>query len=303
MAEKKSFIMYKNWATLLVGLPEEDVGQIMKAICSKELDKEYEITSQTAQAVFDMMAPQLDEDDAKYQAKCEQGRMYANKRWGNKDECNTNVSEMDANPSEKNGNPSKEDANPSNKNGYPSKNNGYPSKENGYPMPTHSDNDNDNDTDNDNDNDTPNGVYKASAKADARDTRVSRSDVEAVITTWNDLPDPVPKVAKMSAQSTRAKSLKARISQYGFDEVMRAIENVRNSPFLLGQVKDFVITFDWFVKPNNFSKVLDGNYLGRDAPSERSGTTYGMSQQELDEGAARIEAAMALERGELYGEQ
>ena len=297
MTEKKSFIMYKNWATLLVGLSEEDVGQIMKAICSKELDKEYEIKSQTAQAVFDMMAPQLDEDAAKYQETCEKRKAAIRKRWGNdnkctkeKNECNTNAVQKGTDVSEEYTSVSKEDTRVLEKNTNV--------------IQMYSDTENENENENENDTDTPNGVvYKASAKADARDTRVSRSDVEAVITAWNDLPDPVPKVAKLSAQSTRAKSLKARISQYGFDEVMRAIGNVRNSPFLLGQVKDFVITFDWFVKPNNFSKVLDGNYLGRDAPSERSGTTYGMSQQELDEGAARIEAAMALERGELYGEQ
>ena len=284
--EKQSFIMYKSWATLLVGLSEEEVGQIMKAVCSKELGQEYEITNRTAQAVFNMIAPQLDEDTAKYQAKCEKSKASANKRWGNKEEC-----ERNANASEKNAN-----AMPTHSEKMPTHTNA---------LPTHGDNDNDSESDNDNDTDidTPNGVYKASANADACDTRVSRSDVEAVITSWNTLPDPVPKVAKLSVQSTRAKSLKARMSQYGFDEVMRAIENVRNSPFLLGQVKDFVITFDWFVKPNNFSKVLDGNYLGRDAPSERSGTTYGMSQKELDEGAARIEAAMALERSELHGGQ
>lgn len=295
--EKQSFIMYASWATLLAGLPEEEAGQIIKAICSKKLGREYEITSQTAQAVFDMIAPQLDEDAAKYQETCEKRKAAIRKRWGNdnkcieeKNECTTNVIQKDTNVSEKNTNVSKE--------------NTSVSEENTNVIQMYSDTDTDSDSESESESDTPNGVvYKASAKADARDARASHADIDSAVSSWNTLPDPVPKVAKLSAQSTRAKSLRARISQYGFDEVMRAIENVRNSPFLLGQVKDFVITFDWFVKPNNFSKVLDGNYLGRDAPSERSGTTYGMSQQELDEGAARIEAAMALERSELHGGQ
>lgn len=294
--EKQSFIMYASWATLLAGLPEEDAGQIIKAICSKKLGREYEITSQTAQAVFDMIAPQLDEDAAKYQETCEKRKAAIRKRWGNdnkctkeKNECSTNVTPKDTNVSEKNTNVSKENTSVSEKNTNV--------------IQMYSDTDSESESDSESDSDTPNGVYKASAKADARDTRVSHADIDSAISSWNTLPDPVPKVTKLSAQSARAKSLRARISQYGLDEVMRAIKNVRNSPFLLGQVKDFVITFDWFVKPNNFSKVLDGNYLGRDAPSERSGTAYGMSQQDLDEGAARIEAAMALERGELYGKQ
>ena len=56
--------------------------------------------------------------------------------------------------------------------------------------------------------------------------------------------------------------LRARVNEYGVDAVLQAIEKVRQSDFLKGG-KDFVITFDWFVKPNNFPKVLEGNYDNR----------------------------------------
>ena len=61
--------------------------------------------------------------------------------------------------------------------------------------------------------------------------------------------------------------LKARIADYGVDDVIKAIENIRCSSFLRGKGnKGWTITFDWFVKPNNFIKVLEGNYS--DAPSK-----------------------------------
>ena len=55
--------------------------------------------------------------------------------------------------------------------------------------------------------------------------------------------------------------LRARIAEYGTDAVLEAIEKIRNSDFLKGQnAKGWIITFEWFVKPNNFPKVLEGNY-------------------------------------------
>ena len=55
--------------------------------------------------------------------------------------------------------------------------------------------------------------------------------------------------------------LHARIAEYGVEEVLTAIEKIRNSAFLKGQnPKGWVITFEWFVRPNNFPKVLEGNY-------------------------------------------
>lgn len=51
------------------------------------------------------------------------------------------------------------------------------------------------------------------------------------------------------------------------EDVLKAIENIKHSKFLQGKTesrKQWVITFDWFVLPNNFPKVLDGNYTDKD---------------------------------------
>lgn len=90
------------------------------------------------------------------------------------------------------------------------------------------------------------------------------SDVRRVIEVWNDTG--LTQVTKITADTNRGKMLKARIREYGVDGVLKAIENVKNSTFLKGQnQRGFEATFDWFVKPNNFLKVFEGNYTDADS--------------------------------------
>lgn len=92
------------------------------------------------------------------------------------------------------------------------------------------------------------------------DEKVCRGDPRpGIIQAWNSLG--LSQITRLVPDTQRSKCLDARIREYGADKVLAAIENVRNSPFLRGKnPRGFVITFDWFVKPNNFCKVLDGNY-------------------------------------------
>lgn len=98
------------------------------------------------------------------------------------------------------------------------------------------------------------------------DTKVSlsdSSDLEEVRTAWNSMAAEcnIPKIAKLVPNSTRGKQLKKRIQDYGIDEVLRAVHNITLSDFLVGENnRAWTITFDWFIKPNNFPKVLEGNY-------------------------------------------
>ena len=86
--------------------------------------------------------------------------------------------------------------------------------------------------------------------------------VECVVCAWNELEKyGIKPIGKMNSTSKRYKSLCDRIEEYGVEEVLRAVDNIANSDFLQGKVgKGWRITFDWFVKPNNFPKVLEGQY-------------------------------------------
>ena len=90
----------------------------------------------------------------------------------------------------------------------------------------------------------------------------SQSDIQQVVDAWNELP--VTHITRVGSGTRRHRMLKARLGEYGLDAVIEAINLVSQSPFLLGRVSDFVITFDWFVKPNNFVKVYEGNYSNRE---------------------------------------
>ena len=81
---------------------------------------------------------------------------------------------------------------------------------------------------------------------------------------WNSLPDVIPKISTLKKDTQRYKMLSQRLNEYGQDKVIEAINNIHNSPWLLGKNnRGWVATFDWFVRPNNFVKVLEGNYLDK----------------------------------------
>lgn len=78
---------------------------------------------------------------------------------------------------------------------------------------------------------------------------------------WNDLPDTIPKITTINPGTQRYKLLKARLNDYGEEKILQAIKRINSSKFLQGYNNNgWTITFDWFIKPNNFIKVLEGNY-------------------------------------------
>lgn len=97
-----------------------------------------------------------------------------------------------------------------------------------------------------------------------------RSDIEDVIHAWNELSEyGIAPIKKISCGSKRYKCLRARLREYGKEDVISAINNIAESGFLQGNnYRAWVITFDWFVCPTNFPKVLEGNYRNRNDNSK-----------------------------------
>ena len=93
---------------------------------------------------------------------------------------------------------------------------------------------------------------------------------QKVIDEWNDLG--ISPISRISSGTKRYSMLNARLKEYGLETVLQAVNNVRVSSFLRGQNKDgWTITFDWFVKPNNFIKVLEGNYTDKEGQQRQNG--------------------------------
>lgn len=116
----------------------------------------------------------------------------------------------------------------------------------------------------------------------SKDT-VSRTDVQRAVEEWNSLAVyGLKPVSKLTSGTKRAKCLNARIKEYGIDEVVAAIERIKNSDFLKGNNKrGWMITFDWFVLPNNFPKVHDG-YYENSTPQPQNGGSQSHVEQFAD---------------------
>lgn len=95
------------------------------------------------------------------------------------------------------------------------------------------------------------------------DCQKPQADFRRAIDLWNTLTDVgIKPVSRVAPGAKRFDNLRARIREYGMAEYENAINRIRGSDFLQGKHggRPWQITFDWFVLPSNFPKVLDGNY-------------------------------------------
>ena len=115
----------------------------------------------------------------------------------------------------------------------------------------------------------------------SKDTTCQTQSVRRIVNKWNELSTyGIKSVDRITTSSKRYGMLIARIKEYGEDKVISAIEYIKTSEFLQGKSEGgWVITFDWFVKPNNFHKVLEQNYDNRTGNSRYQNKTAEMLQQ------------------------
>ena len=86
----------------------------------------------------------------------------------------------------------------------------------------------------------------------------------AVQEKWNTLPQPISKVKRIAEGTVRHERLQDLVDIHGDDTVLEAIENIKRSGFLQGNGENgWVISFDWFLDPEHFQKVLEGNYTDK----------------------------------------
>ncbi|MCK5127958.1 MAG: replication protein [candidate division Zixibacteria bacterium] len=103
-----------------------------------------------------------------------------------------------------------------------------------------------------------------------------------VISKWNKLAQEfnLAPVIDINSGSVREGNLRARSAEKNFDFDL-LIDMIRNSPFLLGKTKDpFFVFFDWIVKPTNYQKIIEGNYLDRRSYQRFSGIIQGIKNLE-----------------------
>lgn len=95
--------------------------------------------------------------------------------------------------------------------------------------------------------------------------------VQKIIDEYNRLCLKLPKATSKS--DARSKAVRARMKEHGAAVVLKMLKLVSESDYLGGKNKDnWVASFDWLFKPNNFVKIIEGNYANK-SPSE-TGTIH-----------------------------
>lgn len=225
---KESFILYTEYKKYIDKLSMEQRGELLTAIMAHETEEAFDVTDPVVDMLFGMIETRLARDAEKYEEIVE-ARREAGSHGG---------------APKGNQNAVKNKQNKQMVDLVVSKQAKQAKQPDPVPVPV------------------PDNNYIADPDGSVSES--SRSDVSKVLDEWNKLPDPIPKVIKAGSDSKRMGMLRARIAEYGIEKVLEGIRKVKDCPFLLGKnANGFVVTFDWFIRPNNFPKVLEGNYLQR----------------------------------------
>ena len=92
------------------------------------------------------------------------------------------------------------------------------------------------------------------------------SQLSRIAEAWNHLP--LKKIARFTGK--RKERTEILLAQYPAEEIISTIYSIARSRFLLGGgANHWQIRFDWFILPENFEKVRNGNYL--DEEEEETG--------------------------------
>lgn len=81
-----------------------------------------------------------------------------------------------------------------------------------------------------------------------------------IIETWNSQSNVKAKLTKIPVLSKRYSNTLLTIKEHGFEPFLDAIRGIDGTEFF-GQWQP---TYDWFSEPNNFLKVIEGNYKDKD---------------------------------------
>ena len=106
---------------------------------------------------------------------------------------------------------------------------------------------------------------------DVATAAVERIDYEKLIEFWNE--KTMCKWGRLTnIENNRRKMVRARIAEHGKAAMIIAIEKAAASDFLAGSPW---FNFDWLIRPNNFDKIISGNYDNKTTTHGTAATSTG----------------------------
>ena len=251
--DKESFIFHREWKDAIAKLPDEMRLEILEAIIEYGTTGQQKEVSQLADAFVYLAKSKIDKDSEKYEVKCNQRKEAIKKRW--KKNNGNSVSNSDTN-------------------GYETIRN---DTRNTSRINSYSDNDCDSDSEGDSDNMSSTSIaseehsnqssslhsedlsFPAVAETDEPEKRFHKNFMDFFNQEIKTAGAVIKPIQIMTDK--RKQALNARLREYGKQKLAIAIQKAARSDFLNGQNdRAFIATFDWILKPNNFPKVLEGNY-------------------------------------------
>lgn len=275
--EKESYMLYRGWNPLFESLPKEQLGELFYAICCYQSGKEYKIENQFVKGVFEMVLMQFQKDEENYKEKCEirakNGKKGAENRWQDNSKCQTEENTEDS-ENGKNGKCHSEDG----KNGKCYFSHTEKKSEMAKMAIEEEDEEEEEDEDEEKEEDIlppynppKGGEADSSLRSESRQNidgytppKPERTDYQGVLDAYHECCPSFPAVIKLT--ETRKRAIKARLKDYGLDEIKRAFSLAGQSDFLKGS-SGWQASFDWLMKPANMTKVLEGNYTNRASPA------------------------------------
>lgn len=93
----------------------------------------------------------------------------------------------------------------------------------------------------------------------------------------------IPQVTKLSER--RKTAVKARMAEYGKENLAKAVRMAVKSDFLNGRTDTtFTASFDWIFKPGNFIKIIEGNYDNKHSRQQVVAAPNSAEQHKADDG-------------------
>ena len=124
-----------------------------------------------------------------------------------------------------------------------------------------------------------NNIKKISTNVDIKESRNQNQneiDFEKLCEYWNkqmtDNNCTIPQIQRITDR--RKQVVLSRLREFSKDDIIQVIENCARSDFLNGRNnRNFIASFDWAFLPNNFIKILEGNYNNKfeNNPSYQNG--------------------------------
>ena len=109
---------------------------------------------------------------------------------------------------------------------------------------------------------------------------LDKDSIEYICEKFSQICVSLPKIQKLT--DTRKKAVKSRLKEYDKETIIEVFKKVEASDFLSGKNNQWQATFDWIMKPANFVKILENNYVNKSNPSSPKIFGKGKEQEYLD---------------------